>query len=111
MSGYHRLTLVPLLVVFVGCSLAACATTSSPAAAGEQTPGKATVAPDGAALYAQSCAACHGDTGRNGSAKHIAGHPAVATREVLKIPVGPMSSIKLSAEERDAVATYVAGLK
>ena len=35
----------------------------------------------------------------------------LATREVLKLPVGPMSSIKLSAEERGAVASYVAGLK
>ena len=107
----HRFIPVPLLVALVGCSLAACATTSSPAAAGEQTPKVATAAPDGAALYSQNCAACHGDTGRNGSAKHIAGHPALATREVLKLPVGPMSSIKLSAEERDAVASYVAGLK
>ena len=74
-------------------------------------------AADGAALYAKNCASCHGADGQadTPAAKAmktpgVAGYEAAATVEFVKssakhkTPAG-----KLSDEELQAVATYVAG--
>jgi mono/diheme cytochrome c family protein len=104
-TGMFHPALVVLLLALAGFFLAACATAPS----GNPVPQSPAL--DGAALYAEHCAGCHGGTGRGGSARRIAGKPAWETSVVVKARVGPMSQVRLSAEEADAVAKYVAGLK
>ena len=106
-----RVTPLRLVVMICNSSLAGCAASSASTPGGDPVPRDVTAVSPGATVYARSCAGCHGDAGKGGSAERIAGHPAWATRDVLKLPVGPMSGVKLPAEDRDAVANYVAGLK
>lgn len=67
-------------------------------------------AADGAALYDKKCGSCHGKEGKNGSAKAIAGQSETAVTATIKSHTPPMK-FRLTDEEIQAVAKYVAGLK
>lgn len=68
-------------------------------------------AADGAAVYKQYCASCHGPNGQGGSDRPVAGQPAAFIREVVEFHPPPMDKMKLSRADTDAVADYVASLK
>ena len=64
--------------------------------------------PDGAALYADNCAACHGDDGASGFAPDITGQSA----DELTAGLGSASHdgvAELTAEEIDAIAAFLGG--
>jgi len=68
-------------------------------------------AADGAALYKQYCASCHGANGQGGSDRPVAGQSTAFIREVVEFHPPPMDKMKLSKADTDAVANYVASLK
>lgn len=68
-------------------------------------------AADGAAVYKQYCASCHGANGQGGSDRPVAGQSAAFIREVVEFHPPPMDKMKLSKADTDAVANYVASLK
>jgi len=69
---------------------------------------------DGAPIYAQNCARCHGATGREGRAPNLAegGHTKADVVETVSNGSGRMPAFvgKLSAKEIEAVATFVTHL-
>jgi mono/diheme cytochrome c family protein len=69
------------------------------------------VAADGAAVYKKHCASCHGASGQGGSGVAVAGKAAAFVKEVVEFHPPPMTKLKLPADEVDAVARFVAGLK
>jgi len=68
-------------------------------------------AADGAALYKQYCASCHGANGQGGSDRPVAGQSAAFIKEVVEFHPPPMDKMKLSTADTEAVANYVASLK
>jgi len=68
-------------------------------------------AADGAALYKQYCASCHGSNGQGGSDRPVAGQSAAFIKEVVEFHPPPMDKMKLSKADTEAVANYVASLK
>ena len=68
-------------------------------------------AADGAAVYKQYCASCHGANGQGGSDRPVAGQSAAFIKEVVEFHPPPMDKMKLSKAETEAVANYVASLK
>jgi mono/diheme cytochrome c family protein len=68
-------------------------------------------AADGAAVYKQYCASCHGANGQGGSDRPVAGQPASFIKEVVEFHPPPMDKMKLSRADTEAVANYVASLK
>jgi mono/diheme cytochrome c family protein len=68
-------------------------------------------AADGAAVYKQYCASCHGANGQGGSDRPVAGQSAAFIREVVEFHPPPMDKMKLSSADTEAVANYVANLK
>ncbi|HVP66322.1 MAG TPA: cytochrome c [Anaeromyxobacteraceae bacterium] len=68
-------------------------------------------AADGAAIYAKSCASCHGEDGKGGTAPPVAGKSAAFVAEVLGMHAPAMKVGKLSAADAGAVAKYVAAMK
>ena len=68
-------------------------------------------AADGAALYKQYCASCHGANGQGGSYRPVAGQSAAFIKEVVEFHPPPMDKMKLSTADTEAVANYVASLK
>jgi mono/diheme cytochrome c family protein len=70
------MTVARSLLLLLAGSLGGCAATSTSSSGGAQETKDVSAASDGATVYTQSCAACHGDGGKGGSAKRIAGHPA-----------------------------------
>lgn len=74
----------------------------------------AAYAADGAALYKSKCAACHGQNaeGAKMMPTAIAGTPEATVKEAITAGKGKMKPVKsVSADEADAIAKYVAGLK
>jgi len=67
-------------------------------------------AADGAALYDKKCGSCHGKEGKKGTAMPIAGRSEEAVTATIKSHTPPMK-FKLTDEEIQAIAKYVAGLK
>jgi mono/diheme cytochrome c family protein len=71
-------------------------------------------AADGAALFKAKCAACHGQNaeGARMSPNPIAGTAAETVKAAITSGKGKMKPVKsVSAEEADAIAQHVAGLK
>jgi len=66
---------------------------------------------EGAALYKQYCASCHGANGQGGSDRPVAGQSAAFIKEVVEFHPPPMDKMKLSKADTEAVANYVASLK
>jgi cytochrome c6 len=66
---------------------------------------------DGAAVYAQKCAACHGKQGEGAkmAPKEIAGMKAEDVKKAITEGKGKMKAQKV--EDAEAVAQFVAGLK
>jgi tetratricopeptide (TPR) repeat protein len=71
------------------------------------------LAADGAAVYAQSCAVCHGALGQGGSGPRLAGNPRVQdaafVRRVTEHGRGMMPAFRftLTGEQLEAVVAYV----
>ena len=71
-------------------------------------------AADGAMLFKSKCAACHGQNaeGAKMSPNPIAGTPVETVKAAITSGKGKMKPVNsVSAEEADAIAKHVAGLK
>ncbi len=72
----------------------------------------AAFAADGAAIFASKCKSCHGADAKGAkmAPNAIAGTDAAAVKKAVTEGKGKMKPVKISAEDVDAVAAYVAGL-
>lgn len=99
----RKLTAIAVMVLLV---IASCTKKSAPTASEP--------AIDGAPIYANNCARCHGATGREGRAPDLveSGHSKAEIIETVSNGAGRMPSFtgKLTAKEIDAVAYYVTRL-
>ena len=100
-----KLSFVVVLLLLV---VASCTKKAAPAASKEP-------ALDGAPIFAQNCAKCHGATGVEGRAPNLAHDDFTKNEVVDKVTNGagrmPSFATKLSPKEIDAVAQFVVHLK
>jgi mono/diheme cytochrome c family protein len=66
---------------------------------------------DAPATYKKSCASCHGDDGKGGTAPAIAGKPTSVVAGVVNAHPPPMNKIELTPDQIAAVSRYVSALK
>jgi mono/diheme cytochrome c family protein len=121
------LVLFAIAGILVGCSggstdssstnTASTTPTTSPAApsAPPASASSSAAAPDGATLFAQNCAGCHGDAGKGGKrAPTLAGGHKAADQVASIVAKGkgkmPAFGTRLKAAEIDEVAKYVSTL-
>ena len=108
----QKLSVIAVLLLFV---IASCTKKSVPTTAGTKEPAPKETVLDGAPLYAQNCAHCHGATGVEGRAPNLKSNDFTKKEMIDQISKGsgrmPAFATKLSAHEIEAVAEFTIHLK